>query len=180
MFEPFDLTICSEIIERIPQKNIRNRIKIEFKKLLEDPSIVLSTNLADNNGNDTQFIIQIEDRLYETYNVYTFVIHKTYPFQAPTIKINGLEYARFLRISNLNTLKRLQNIAKIDCLCCNSVVLCGTLWKPSFKIENILQEIRQYRRFRRAIICNILVEKIKNKYLTADIDLEAWLYKFPM
>jgi ubiquitin-protein ligase len=181
MFEPFDLTICNELIERIPQKTIKNRIKMEMKKLVEDPSILLSTNLLENENDkdkDTPLIIQVEDLLYKTYNVYTFAIHKTYPFQSPNIKIDELEYARFLRISNLDTLKRLQNITKTGCLCCNSVVLCGTLWKPSLKIENILQEIRQYRRFHRAIICNILVEKIKNKYLTADIDLDGWLYQF--
>jgi ubiquitin-protein ligase len=152
-------------------------MKAELKSLVKDDSLFLSTNLQDNQN--IQIQIQIEDKLYKTNNVYTFEIHDMYPFHAPNTKINGHPYATFLRMTNLSNLNRLHKIAHVDCLCCNSIVGCIPLWKPSFKIETIVQEIRRYRMFRKTILYNLFFEKIKERFgLPMEIDLDGWLYSF--
>jgi len=180
MFEPFDITHCDELIEIIPKKCIKSRIKVELKSLVKDDTIFLSTNLQVNESQVNEshkLTIQIEDKLYKSNNVYTFKIHDMYPFKAPDIKINGNRYTTFLRMNNPYNLKRLKTITNLDCLCCYSIVGCIPLWKPSFKIENILQEIRTYRMFRQTILYNLFFEKIKERFgLPVEIDLDGWLY----
>jgi ubiquitin-protein ligase len=177
MFHPFEMSRCEELIEKIPKKCIKSRIKAELKSLVKDETFFLSTNLQKTEV--VKPIIQIKDKLYKTNNVYTFEIHDTYPFQAPNTKINGHPYATFLRMTNVHNLNRLHKNAHIDCLCCNSIVGCISLWKPSFKIETIVQEIRRYRAFRKRILYNLFSEKIKERFrLPVEIDLDGWLYSF--
>ena len=105
---------------------------------------------------------------------YGFVFNTSYPFQPPQIYYDGKSYLELLRIADNAEKNILLKYKKKDCLCCESYN-CRANWSPSIKLTNIIDEIRSVVQLRKAIVHILLADKIKEKYLIDDIDINSFL-----
>jgi hypothetical protein len=60
-------------------------------------------------------------------------------------------------------------------MCCDSII-CSDKWSPANTIENIINDIKKFRKYKKMIIIKILVDSIINKYLISDINLFGYLH----
>lgn len=126
---------------------------------------------------DNKLIIITISLLNDPINIYTFEIGQNYPFIPPkSIKINSIPYLSFLKINSIKTLNDIKKMYKIDCCLCCSSLCCPDNWSPSITLNHIINEIIKYKQYRKNIIYKLLLDKIKNKYLINDINLESWLF----
>jgi len=175
-----DLKLLEIELENISTGAIRKRIKKELQDFKQNCSSI-SVNYSDYKYNNHYKVyekpllnITVMDKFYKNKNVYSFMIDEYYPFKPPKIEINFINYSEFLRTSPLFS-KILHKIHNINCFCCSSIT-CLDNWSPSHTINHIILEIRKYKKYKKHLIYKILVDKIKNKYLIDDIDLDSWLY----
>lgn len=80
--------------------------------------------------------------------IFTIKFPSHYPFRAPDLFINDIPYIKMLKIK----LKELKEI-NIECLCCKSVT-CTNNWRPSLKVDDIIEEY-----FKNKKIINKIIEK---------------------
>ena len=69
----------------------------------------------------------------------------------------------------------LKYVSGLDCLCCNSYV-CKNNWSPSVTMEVMINQIKQYKTYKYFIFIKLILDKIKEKYLHRDINLDSWLF----
>ena len=146
-------------------KGVSNRrIANDCQKLYEKyPNFVLS--------NDSE---KVELTVTKDAENYGFVFNTSYPFQPPQIYYDGKSYLELLRIADNAEKNILLKYKKKDCLCCESYN-CRANWSPSIKLTNIIDEIRSVVQLRKAIVHILLADKIKEKYLIDDIDINSFL-----
>lgn len=108
-------------------------------------------------------------------NQYIFIIEPNYPFTAPRVTINGLSQHEFFRLPSNRFITILQYITGLDCLCCNSM-LCKNNWAPALTLDKVINQLEEYKTIKHNIQLKILADKIKEKYLNRDIDLDSWLF----
>jgi hypothetical protein len=163
-----------QIKEYINPEKIIN--KLLFKRLLKESrffsNYFVSLSLKYENNN---YLLYLKDKSNYKYNNYCFVIDIHYPFKQPKLLINDIPYKNFLINSCLKYRNLLKKMYNINCLCCNTS-LCSEKWSPAITIINIIEEIFNFRSYKQNIIYKIMIDKIKDKYLILDIDLESWLY----
>ena len=75
---------------------------------------------------------------HRTNIMVTIEIDKYYPFKPPTIYINNVKYYNILKMISI------RYNCNETCLCCKSIT-CPDKWKPSCKIQDILNEILLYQ-----------------------------------
>jgi ubiquitin-protein ligase len=150
--------------------------KFMLKRLLRE-SIHFSNNfksLSVKNENK-KYLLYLEDKINYKYNNYCFILNDNYPFKPPNLLINGISYKEFL----INNSSKYRNIIKkvsgLQCLCCDNI-LCSDRWSPSITLIKIINEVNLFRTYKKCIINKIMADKIKNKYLIEDIDLDSWLF----
>jgi hypothetical protein len=49
-------------------------------------------------------------------------------------------------------------------------------WSPLLTLLKIIDEVNLFRTYKKNIVNKIMSDKIKDKYLIADIDIESWLF----
>jgi ubiquitin-protein ligase len=103
-----------------------------------------------------------------------FIFKNTYPFQPPKIYYNGNSYLDLLRITDNDERNIVRKYKKKDCLCCDSYD-CHDNWSPSINLTSIIDEIKNIVKFKKAIVHILLADKIKEKYLIDDIDINSYL-----
>jgi len=108
-------------------------------------------------------------------NLYIFHIEKNYPFTSPRVKINGLSEDEFFRIPSRRFANILHYITGLSCFCCNSL-LCKNNWTPTITLDKVINQLEEYITIKLNIQQKILADKIKEKYLNRDIDLDSWLF----
>ncbi len=113
--------------------------------------------------------------LKRSRNQYIFIIEQNYPFTAPRVTINGLSQNKFLRLPSNRFTTILQYITGLHCFCCSSL-LCKNNWTPALTLDNIVIQLEEYKKIKLNIQLKILADKIKEKYLNRDIDLDSWLF----
>jgi ubiquitin-protein ligase len=161
-------------LETIPCGAIKRRIKGEFTALKEQCSSVHINYTNCNKAYDTPVLhITIVDKLHKN-NVYSFLIGEYYPFKPPKVEFNFVNYSAFLKTSHMSSIL-LHQLRGISCLCCSSIT-CKDNWSPAITINHIIEEIRTYQTYKKQIIYKVFADKIKDKYLIADIDLDSWLF----
>ena len=176
VLKPYILNLLNEI----SSDTIKRRVKRELVILSEYNDIEIVTISFDNKGLP---IITIADmnpsnnnnnNNNDSLSIYEIYISEGYPFTCPKIKINGEDYLAFLRIKTQKFSRLLKNITGLSCLCCNSY-LCSENWTPVTTICKMINEIRNMRKKKRNIINKFYADKIKDKYLIDDINLDEWL-----
>jgi ubiquitin-protein ligase len=158
------------VFEFIVQIPLRNRLKGEYYKMIP---LYNSVNIIMNE--DGKIIFNIEKNENDNKKkIYNFVISNNYPFEPPKVYINNKNYRQFLRCPN-KFLKILKYIRGIDCLCCNSCI-CRNNWSPAMTMKYIIEEITYNKMTKFNIMIKILLDKIKEKFLNRDIELDSWLF----
>ena len=108
-------------------------------------------------------------------NIYIFNIPNYYPFTAPRLKINSIEQDSFFDLKTEKYKKLLKYVSGLECLCCDSY-LCNNNWNPSITFDKIINQIEEYKTFKYNISIKIILDKVKEKYLNRDIELDSWLF----
>ena len=140
------------------------RIANDCKKLYEKyPNFLLS----NNSGRVELIVIENEEN-------YGFIFDRSYPFKPPKIYYNGKSYLDLLRITDNDERKIVRKYKKKDCLCCDSYD-CPDNWSPSINLTSIVDEIKNIVQFKKTIVRILLADKIKEKYLIDDIDINSYL-----
>ena len=163
------------VFESILQISLRKRLRGEYYRMLplyksvkfimkEDGKIIFEIEKNNDNNNYNK----------EKPIIYKFVISNNYPYMPPTVYINNKNYGEFLSCHN-KFLKILKYIRGIECFCCVSCT-CRNNWYPAMTIKYILEEIEFNKITKFNIIIKILLDKIKEKYLNRDIELDSWLF----
>ena len=172
----FDLKNLDLELNNIENNPIKKRIKRELKDFKNNCSTI-SITYNDNNNykvyNKYLLTITVTDKLYKN-NIYSFIIDVDYPFKPPKVEINFINYYVFLRIP-VRFSNYLHKVCSFDCLCCNTIT-CHANWSPGYTINHIILEIRKYQKYKKNMIYKFFLDKIKNKYLIDDINLDSWLY----
>jgi len=171
------MTIISEehllALENIPYKPIKKRIIRELEKLDEKCSLIsIESDINDKDGT-LKPVINILDN--ENNFIYSIILDSCYPFKPPNVRVNFKPYYEFLQIRFLPFSENLRKIHKINCLCC-STITCSVNWTPAFTTNDIIEEIRKFKGYKRNLINKLLADKIKFKYLVDDINLDCWLF----
>ena len=93
-------------------------------------------------------VIEINDK-YEDMTIangLTITLSSNYPFHPPLLKVNDIQYIRYLE----NEFKKVKpfltqyNISPYNCcLCCSSVT--GDKWSPCYGIKEVLDEYNKYK-----------------------------------
>lgn len=122
------------------------------------------------------FNVSLRVTVTDAAHKYEFVIGENYPFVSPTIFFQNRPYAEFLRMSSAKNVQALfKKITGNKCLCCYSLN-CVDNWSPAATLIRIVDEIREIMRIKRCVVNKLLADKIKSRYLMADIDLDSWLF----
>jgi len=91
-----------------------------------------------------------------------FVCREYYPFRPPDVTINGELYKRWMipPTPRINTMHERYNIIeKMDCYCCLSKAN-PQVWSPMCKMNDILDEIDNIKRYKRKIRHILIIEEI--------------------
>jgi hypothetical protein len=152
-------------------KYFNKRIKKDVDKLIEIyPNYKLNTDEVSN------FItLEIFENNDELIPIYKFVIKQFYPFRPPDVYYKNLSYENIYKVSSQRVQKYLTLLTNKDCLCCSSM-LCSNNWYVTLNFFDIIKEINNYRKIKKNIFIKILADKIKNKYLIDDINLDCYLF----
>ena len=162
-------------LENIHSGPVKKRIAREFENFDGYCSLISIDNEFNESSNyDKQkYIVNILDN--KNGLIYSITVTNTYPFKPPSVKINFRPYQEFLKISSPTFSQQLRKIHKINCLCC-ATITCGDNWSPAYSINNLIEEIRRLKGYKRDLINKLLADKIKLKHLLTDIDLDCWLF----
>ena len=106
---------------------------------------------------------------------YKFVINQNYPFVCPAVFLNNRPYKSFLYGKTNYEYINLKKNFGIECLCCESLT-CNANWSPKETLNNIINEIKHYKKIKKNLVYKIIIDIIKRKYLIEDIDLTSWFF----
>jgi ubiquitin-protein ligase len=148
------------------QKAVKRRIKNECR-LMTNNCDYFKVEYNLNGGN---IYVTFFSNNYE----YLFEVSQNYPFTIPKLFINGIHHTDFFNLKTERFRKIIKYVANIDCLCCNSY-LCYNNWAPSVTFKHIIDQINDYKTIKYLIVYKIMLDKIKEKYLIPDINLDIWL-----
>ena len=152
-------------------KYFNKRIKRDVDKLIE-----IYPNYKLNIDEISNFItLEIFENNDELIPIYKFVIKQFYPFRPPDVYYKNLSYENIYKVSSQRVQKYLTLLTNKDCLCCSSM-LCSNNWYVTLNFFDIIKEINNYRKIKKNIFIKILADKIKNKYLIDDINLDCYLF----
>jgi ubiquitin-protein ligase len=160
----------NSILDRFKNFIFQRRLRRELTNMCTKYDHI---ELEVTNANEIRVNIYCADQ-NDKWNIYGFEITYDYPFRPPRIFYQNRRYIDFLKTAmNINR-ELFQKITGYTCFCCHSIN-CSDNWKPSLTLENIILEIQAIKRKRRDFINKLMADKIKRRYLIADIDLESWL-----
>ena len=163
-------------IESIRNNCLKSRITHEYKEL----SKIYANNAANNNDDsivlfyDTQ-TNTIKFTIIDKLNEYTFIINSKYPFESPLFHFNKQPYSHYLRLPSQRFSEHLKKFTSKICFCCSSLS-CKYNWSPAIKLIMFIDELNKIRQYKRNIVYKILSDKIKDKYLIDDVDLDSFLF----
>ena len=157
-------------LDNIKHKFILKRLLRESRDFT-DKIISLSVNI-DNNEN---YLVYLKDNSNYKYNNYCFIVNHNYPFHPPKLLINNIPYKEFLTKGSNKYRELFTKMSGLICICCNNI-MAREKWSPALTLLNIIDEVNLFRTYKRNILNKIMLDKIKDKYLIADIDIESWLF----
>jgi hypothetical protein len=159
-------------LQSLNSKCISRRLKREFISMykLYDEILIEESLTSDNVIN--VIVYELVDNKIVCYK---FLIKNNYPFVCPTIFLNNRPYKSFLYGKTKYEDIHLKKFADLNCLCCASLT-CLDNWSPRNTLNNIIDEIKYYKKIKRDLVFKIITDVIKFKYLIDDINLASWLF----
>jgi len=162
-----------EIKKYLNSENIQH--KFILKRLLrESRDFTDKIILLSVKPNNEEYLVNLKDTSKYKYSNYCFIINHNYPFHPPKLLINNIPYKDFFSRSSRNR-ELLKKMSGLKCLCCYNILSRDT-WSPAITLIKIIDEINLFRTYKRNVINKIMADKIKDKYLIDDIDIESWLF----
>ena len=159
-----------EVFNLIKSKTMAKRLKRELNTVVDSYHIL---QVDFTNKGELKLFFQKKDDDFFTIICLTF--SDCYPFIPPKITINEKSYFDCLRLKSIRFNSVLKYLNGLNCLCCSSF-LCRDHWSPAFTINKIFLEIEEFKQIKRNIVRKLLLDKVKEKYLVKDIDLDSWLF----
>jgi ubiquitin-protein ligase len=158
------------ILSQYGSKCISKRIQRELEglyKIFNDITVSM-----DPNG----IKIDIKENINNKNYIYGFLITQNYPFTSPKIFFQNKPYIDFLKVNYTKSqFSLIKQVTGKECFCCSSYN-CPENWSPAVTVHKIVIEINRMKQLKRNIINKIFADKIKQKYLINDIDLDTFLY----
>ena len=165
----------NSILASFHQASIRRRLRVELDKMYPDyAQIIAEISIINDEPRLKITIYEINESNHR--QKYEFIMSNDYPFKSPIIFFQNRPYREFLQIKH--TAKYIQLFRQVtgqDCLCCYSITRTYN-WSPGITLSRIIDEIRDIKRKKRNVINKLFADKIKQKYLIDDINLDSWLY----
>jgi hypothetical protein len=152
---------------------IRRRLTKECKSLIKT-----CNKIVVKYSHNEDIIVNVYKKEENILNLYSFKIPIAYPFNSPRFIINSIPQNEFFDLKTNRFRNILRYIKGITCLCCHSCI-SRTNWTPAITIENIINQLIEYKKIKYNIGLKIMSDKIKEKYLISDIDLDSWLFEIP-
>ena len=164
-------------IELIGSKCLKSRIKNEYKELSKKYNSDTNSDIRVLWDTETNHVIvEIHQLVKEDkIDIFTFIVDRTYPFHSPRFHFNDEPYSHYLRIPSQRFSEHLKMFTNKSCLCCSSLA-CKYNWSPAINLYNFIDELNKIRQYKRNIVHKILADKVKDKYLIDDVDLECYLF----
>jgi ubiquitin-protein ligase len=131
------------------------RCNTEMLELYEDYPNLINVIKLHLHKNEIHFIIEKNNG-----TVLKFLLSNKYPFQEPNLLINNNNYNRDI-LQNPSSVK-INNFLKkykINCMCCASII-CHKNWSPAYRIENVLDEIKQVNIVKRYVKHYLIMDDI--------------------
>ncbi len=162
----------TKVLMSFENRVIRGRVRKEFEQMYPNFAQITATKIDKKQLAVTiHEIDESNDR-----QKYEFIIGDDYPFKPPVIMFQNRPYREFLQISHSpQDLELFKRVSGLNCLCCTSIT-CSGRWSPGYMMRHVIDEVNKIRKYRRNMIYKIITDKIKTRYLVADIDLESWLF----
>jgi hypothetical protein len=159
-------------LQSLNNKCISKRLEREFNSMYKlYDEIIIEESLAS-----VDFVNVIVYELVDNKIVcYKFVINHSYPFICPAVFLNNQPYRNFLVSKTNYEHSNLKKLTGIGCFCCHSLT-CTDNWSPRYTLNNIIDEIKHYKKIKKSLFFRIITGIIKRKYLIEDIDLISWLF----
>ena len=108
----------------------------------------METRIRRFNKEKVNLPVIVENDKYENMlisNGVTLTLPSNYPFTPPLLKVNNIQYIRYLE-TEFKKVKPFLTQYKISpyncCLCCSSVT--GDNWTPCYGIKEVLNEYNKY------------------------------------
>jgi len=109
------------------------------------------------------------DEIRITIDNNIFILSNKYPFYPPKVLVQNKPYINYLKYPTSERIQNILHIHKISCMCCSSI--CNRdIWSPAYKIENILNEIKNVNEVKRYVKNYLFVDDICR---TKNIDTET-------
>jgi ubiquitin-protein ligase len=161
----------TQVLMSFDNSIIRVRVRKELDKMYP-----YFTKITAAKNDKNQLTITLREIKTNDMQKYEFTICADYPFKPPNVVFQNRPYREFLQISHSpQDLKLFKQVSGLECLCCTSIT-CNENWSPGYMMTHIIDEIRTICKYRRNMIYKIIADKIKARYLVADIDLDSWLF----
>ena len=131
------------------------RCNAEMLELYENYSHLINVIKLHLHKNEVHFIIEKHNG-----TVLKFLLSNKYPFQEPKLLINNNYYnMNILRNPSSAKINNFLKKYKINCMCC-STIICDKNWSPAYRIENVLDEIKQVNIVKRYVKHYLIIDDI--------------------
>ncbi len=108
------------------------------------------------------------DKIRVTIHNYTFLLTNKYPFYPPKVMILSKPYLNYLKYPMSERIQDILHLHKISCMCCSSISN-RNMWSPAYKIENILNEIKQVNQIKNYVKQYLIVDDIcRSKHIDTE------------
>jgi ubiquitin-protein ligase len=160
------------VLEKYANNAVRKRIKKEIDAMYSLFNEIIVS--VDSSSNLKVIVVEYNNNKKQKYH---FIIDNNYPFVPPKIFFQNRPYIDFLKVnhSSKELFHLFKKITGKECLCCHSFN-CRDRWSPAITIKIIINEICWFKQEKRKVLNKLLADKIKNKYLIDDINLDEWLF----
>lgn len=100
-----------------------------------------------------------------------------YPFRPPVVVVNGLPYARFLRIDSPRFQSMYSHMYAGRCCCVShNSITSKENWSPAHQLRDILDEVERFHHDKCRVAYTLIVNRIKERHqLPEDVPLLAFL-----
>jgi ubiquitin-protein ligase len=158
-----------------PRKNkIQRRLQNEVQDALDAGLIAELCVDTDSFFRETIYVAMVEVRGVGTVCV---KYPPDYPFRPPKVRVNDMEYDRFLRLSSPRFRHLYDQMFSGRCSCaCHASILSSEKWSPAYKLKDIVNDLCRLHHDKCFVAYSLQVESIKERHgLPEDVDILSFL-----
>jgi len=158
-----------DILKQTFHGPMKRRLIHEYEELLMKYDIIFVSE-----SNKTKYLINI-DIMDKKNNTLSFHYGENYPFVSPLVLYNGAPIECSFLLPSQRFHETYYKLYKETCFCHNLFTRpCN--WSPSLTTSKLINVFSEMQNKQFNIMYKIFADKIKQKYLVNDIDLDSWLF----